>query len=81
MEILFRGPDHRTPGIPIRITKYRANCLRCGAMLTIYPRHIEHHEPIVCPSCGRRNSADEFDLREQIREHAEELKKLLSKKD
>ncbi len=50
-------------------------------MLTIYPRHIEHHEPIVCPSCGRRNSADEFDLREQIREHAEELKKLLSKKD
>lgn len=65
----------------MRITKYRANCVKCGAELTIYPRHIDHHEPIVCPSCGRRNSADEFDLRPQIQRERAALKKLVSRKD
>jgi len=54
--------------------------MRCGAELTIYPRHIEHHEPIVCPACGRRNSADEFDLREQIRAEQDRLRDLVRKK-
>ena len=77
----MRDRGHRGRGFAIRITKYRANCRKCGAELTIYPRHIEHHEPIVCPNCGRRNSADEFDLKDQIREEREELGKLFRKKD
>ena len=72
---------HRLLGIRIRITKYRANCRKCGTELTIYPRHVEHHEPIVCPSCGRRNSADEFDLRDQIATEQRELRKLFRRKD
>jgi DNA-directed RNA polymerase subunit RPC12/RpoP len=69
-------PPPSRRGIPIRITKYRANCLKCGTEVTVYPRHIEHHEPIVCPSCGRKNSADEFDLRDQIATEQRELRKL-----
>lgn len=61
----------------MRITKYTANCLRCGAELTVYPRHIEHKEPIVCPSCGRRNSSDEFDLRNQVLEERKRLRELV----
>jgi len=64
----------------MRITKYTAKCLRCGAELTVYPRHIEHKEPIVCPSCGRRNSADEFDFRDQMDAHRKELENLLGKR-
>jgi DNA-directed RNA polymerase subunit RPC12/RpoP len=64
----------------MRLTKYAAKCLRCGTELTVYPRHIEHKEPIVCPSCGRRNSADEFDFTEQIAAHRKELEGLLGKK-
>ncbi len=64
----------------MRISKYSAKCLKCGAELTIYPRHIEHHEPIVCPSCGRRNSADEFDLRDQIAAERKELQRILRSK-
>ncbi len=70
----------RGRGIAIRVSKYRANCLKCGTELTVYPRHIEHHEPIVCPTCGRRNSADEFDFREQVRAERESLKKILEKR-
>ncbi len=77
---LTSAPPSRL-GIPIRITKYRANCLKCGTELAIYPRHIEHHEPIVCPSCGRRNSADEFDLRDQIRDEQARLGDLIGKKN
>ena len=58
----------------MRITKCSAKCPRCGTDLTIYPRHIEHHEPVVCPTCGRRNSADEFDLRDQIAAAVDDLK-------
>ena len=65
----------------MRVTKYRANCLKCGAELTVYPRHIEHHEPIPCPSCGRRNSADEFDFREQMAKESEDLRGLVRRKD
>lgn len=65
----------------MRVTKYRANCLKCGAGLTVYPRHIEHHEPIPCPSCGRRNSADEFDFREQMAKEREDLRGLVRRKD
>lgn len=69
-------------GTTIRITKYRAKCLKCGTELTVYPRHIEHKEPIVCPSCGRRNSSDEFDFSEQMAVERERLQKLLQgKKD
>jgi len=68
-------------GIRIQITRYRANCLKCGTELVVYPRHIEHHEPIVCPNCGRRNSSDEFDLRDQVREEQARLRGLLQKKD
>jgi len=64
----------------MRITKYTAKCLRCGTELTVYPRHIEHKEPIVCPSCGRRNSADEFDFKEQIATIKRELERLIGKK-
>ena len=65
----------------MRITKYAAKCLRCVADLTVYPRHIEHKEPIVCPNCGRRNSADEFSFKEQVAAVKEELERLLGKKE
>ena len=65
----------------MRVTKYRASCLRCGAELAVYPRHIEHKEPIMCPSCGRRNSSDEFDFRDQIAAERRDLKGLVGKKD
>lgn len=64
----------------MRVTKYSAHCLRCGTELTVYPRHIEHKEPIVCPTCGRRNSADEFDLRDQIAAKRQELEGLFKRK-
>ena len=76
----FSRPPSSRQGTSIRITKYRANCLKCGAELTIYPRHIEHHEPIVCPHCGRMNSADEFDLRKQVKNERAALEKILGKK-
>ena len=60
----------------MRITKFSAKCPRCGGDLTIYPRHIEHHEPVVCPQCGRFNSADEFDLRDQIAAAVREAKRI-----
>lgn len=77
----FSGPGASSGGIPIRITRYRANCPKCGSELAIYPRHIEHHEPVVCPSCGRKNSADEFDLRDQVREQRAALRRILGRKD
>lgn len=76
----FGGGRNPLRGTPIRITKYRANCIRCGAELTVYPRHIEHKEPIVCPSCGRRNSADEFDFSDQIAAEREALRGILGQK-
>ncbi|MBI4415713.1 MAG: hypothetical protein HY557_01860 [Euryarchaeota archaeon] len=45
----------------------------------MYPRHIEHKEPIVCPSCGRRNSADEFDFRDQMEKERASLERMFRK--
>lgn len=64
----------------MRVTKYRANCPKCGAELTVYPRHIEHHEPIPCPSCGRLNSAGEFDFREQMAAERDALREIVRRK-
>ncbi len=64
----------------MRISKYMAKCLRCGTELTVYPRHIEHKEPIVCPNCGRRNSADEFDFSDQMDSQRKDLEALFRKK-
>jgi DNA-directed RNA polymerase subunit RPC12/RpoP len=64
----------------MRISKYTAKCLRCGTELTVYPRHIEHKEPIVCPGCGRRNSADEFDFSDQMAAQRKDLEALFRKK-
>lgn len=64
----------------MRITKYVVNCLGCRESLTLYPRHIEHKEPIPCPKCGRRNSADEFDLKDQMAAETRALEKLLKTK-
>ena len=64
----------------MRITKYTVNCLKCGEALRLYPRHIEHKEPIPCPQCGRRNSADEFDLKAQMAAEAQALESLLKTK-
>lgn len=55
----------------------RAPCPRCGAELTIYPRHVSHREPIVCPRCGRRNSSDELDLGDQIAKLVDDLRDVL----
>lgn len=66
--------------VRMRITKYAAKCLRCGTELTVYPRHIEHKEPIVCPSCGRRNSSDEFDFSDQMAAQRKELEALFRRR-
>ena len=64
----------------MRISRYTVKCVRCGTELKVYPRHIEHKEPIVCPSCGRRNSADEYDFKDQMAVHRRELEQLLKRK-
>lgn len=61
----------------MRVAKMTASCPRCGASLTIYPRHVSHKEPIVCPECGRRNSADELDLEDEIARLVGDLKDAL----
>jgi len=63
----------------VKISKFTVKCLGCGKELTIYPRHIQHKEPIPCPECGRRNSVDEYDLTEQLQKDSQELLKLLKK--
>jgi len=64
----------------VRVSKFAVKCLGCGTTLTIYPRHVHHKEPIPCPECGRRNSADEYDLKEQVLADSRELAELLKKK-
>jgi len=63
----------------VRISKYAVKCLGCGTELTVYPRHIQHKEPIPCPECGRRNSADEYDLTEQIEAERRKLERMMSR--
>lgn len=64
----------------MRVSKFPVKCLGCGAELTVYPRHILHHEPLPCPKCGRRNSPDEYDLKDAVVADSRDLAALLKKK-
>ena len=61
----------------MRVSKYTVRCIRCGKELVLYPRHIQHHEPIPCGNCRRLNSADEYDLSAELAKEAEALRRLI----